>query len=103
MTDRSSYWVTACVKDERDGVLFYSIRAEFVYDPDDYGNGTYLSLENNPFNLSGKASFPDEYLDIRYDTDYNPAYKPGYLVNWAMDKFTGRGCRLDAIGVGVAL
>lgn len=49
----------------------------FFFDPEQYGNGTYLHFGN------------DRYYDIRYDTDYQFGKEIQYLCNICCNSWTG--------------
>lgn len=63
--------------------VFLNLIAVFHHDKKQYGNGYYLRIENE----SGSFS---NYYDLRYDTDFKPSDKIGYLIQWANNYWSGK-------------
>ena len=63
--------------------VFFDLIAMFHHDEKQYGNGYYLDIENE----SGSFS---NYYDLRYDMDFNPNDKIGYLTRWANSYWSGK-------------
>ena len=61
--------------------LTFELRAEFGYNPNQYGNGHSLYIE-------GKGFSPQCY-DIRYDKDFHRNHKIEYLASWADRYWSG--------------
>ena len=66
----------------------FTVRARFVHNAHDYGNGYYaiLTLPHLP------ADDRDRVVDLRYaPTDvFNPCRKGGWLIHWACDYIQAR-------------
>ena len=62
--------------------IFLSLDCRFFYDPNQYGNGHYLTIK-------GDRGFENHY-DIRYDYDFKRNDKPGYLEKWARSYWSGK-------------
>ena len=61
--------------------IFFKLNAEFVHNPQQYGNGHYLNI--------GGEHFTTEAIDLRYDTSFNRNKKKEYLENWAHSYWSG--------------
>lgn len=55
---------------------------DFYYDPEQYGNGHYVSIK-------GKEFYPLSY-DLRYDSSFDRNNKPKWLEEWAKGYWTGK-------------
>lgn len=62
--------------------LMFNLTCHFAYDPKQYGNGHYLSIEGKDFYTQA--------IDLRYDHDFNPNFKMGYLERWARNYWSGK-------------
>lgn len=63
--------------------LHLELLATFAKHPNQYGNGTMLSIQSsdNHFN---------NLYDIRYDTEYHSDKQVEYLEKWAHDYWSGK-------------
>lgn len=61
--------------------LFFDLACHFVYDPETYGNGHYVSI-------IGK-DFSERAYDLRYDKTFNRNKKSEWLERWARNYWTG--------------
>ena len=70
-------------KEGMTGELMYNLDCFFVYDEEQYGKKTYLSIstEDGHFN---------NYYDLRYDEHYNRNEKEKYLEYWAKNYWSGK-------------
>lgn len=71
-----------CEKDGDREAIVYDI--EFFYNPDQYGNGTYMSCDNH------KKGYANYYFDIRYDRDYTPDTQVQFIVDWVLNTWNGK-------------
>lgn len=56
----------------------------FAYDPDQYGNGTFMRCENkNPM-------YCDFDFDIRYDRDYSEDRQMQFILDWVLNYWSGK-------------
>ena len=62
--------------------ILMKLDCEFDRDPDQYGNGYFLSIRS-------KNGF-ENYLDLRYDTTFNPDKQAEYLERWAHTYWSGK-------------
>ena len=62
--------------------LFFNLECNFHYDPEQYGNGHYLSISAKGFNK--------EILDLRYDHTFDRNNKEKYLEEWARNYWSGK-------------
>lgn len=70
-----------CKKEEKKIELNFTI--EFLFNEKDYGNGTYMSVDNtNP-------DYSDYYFDIRYDHSYDKNNQMKYITDWALSNWNG--------------
>ena len=61
--------------------LMFNLSCSFTYDPEQYGNGHFVSI-------SGRE-FCQQVIDLRYDTDFDPDFKIAFLGKWAEDYWSG--------------
>lgn len=81
---------------EKDGdVVTEGYDVEFFYNPNQYGNGTYMSCENHDNRYSS------HYFDIRYDRDYTKDRQVQFIVDWVLNTWNGENgsYRTTAISV----
>ena len=71
-----------CEKDGDREELGYDV--EFFYNPEQYGNGTFMSCENH------KKGYADYYFDIRYERDYCVDEQKQFILNWALNTWSGK-------------
>lgn len=64
--------------------LLFIIDCNFAYDPEQYGNGYMLRLKKR--GIEGFQNF----VDLRYDAEFNPNDKPAYLEKWARSYWSGK-------------
>lgn len=57
----------------------------FDYDPDDYGNGYYMTIKGK------KEPFGCSVYDIRYDRDFNPNDMEGYISRTIRQRYAKGG------------
>ena len=70
---------------EKDGdIVPQAYDVEFFYNPEQYGNGTFMSCDNHA------AGYADYYYDIRYDLDYAPDKQIQYIMNWVLNTWNGK-------------
>lgn len=62
--------------------IVITMSCTFSHDPNQYGNGYALHIEND------RGS--ENYIDLRYDTDFNPDRKVSYLAHWAETNWSGK-------------
>ena len=62
--------------------IFFDLTCDFFYDKDQYGNGHYVSIKGYRFN--------SEYIDLRYDKDFNRNEKDKWLETWARGYWSGK-------------
>lgn len=63
--------------------LTYSLNCIFVYDEEQYGKKTYLSISTD----DGRF---DNYYDLRYDEHFRRDEKEAYLEYWARNYWSGK-------------
>ena len=63
--------------------LFLIIDCNFSYDPEQYGNGHYVSLSNR------NLPFGREIIDLRYDKTFERNKKAEWLEKWARSYWSG--------------
>ena len=81
---------------EQDGdVVIQGYDVEFFYNPNQYGNGTYMSCKNH------KRGYADYYMDIRYDHDYHKDQQVQYIVDWVMNTWSGKNGSYRATEISV--
>ena len=61
--------------------LFLKLSCIFAYDPEQYGNGHWLKIK-------GSEGF-ENYIDLRYDMDFDRNNKTAYLEKWAKNYWSG--------------
>lgn len=59
----------------------YNLKAEFLYDSTDYGNGHYLYIAGE--------KFTPMYYDLRYVSNFNRNRKEEWLLRWAYSCWSG--------------
>ena len=64
--------------------ILFKIDCFFSYDPEQYGNGHWLKLK-----ARGPEGF-ENYVDLRYDSGFNPNDKPAFLEKWAHNYWSGK-------------
>ena len=64
--------------------LLLIIDCHFCYNPEQYGNGHYVSLINR------MLPFGREVIDLRYDTTFDRNNKAEWLEKWARSYWTGK-------------
>ncbi len=62
--------------------LYFDLSCVFVYDPEQYGNGHYVSI--------GGREFYRQVIDLRYDPEFDRNNKPAYLEKWARSYWSGK-------------
>lgn len=62
--------------------IVLKLKAQFSHDPEDYGNGHYLSIR------SVDRSFENVY-DLRYDKTFKKKEKMTFLMSWAENYWNG--------------
>jgi len=62
--------------------LQFVLLASFYYDKDQYGNGYYVSIK-------GKE-FYENYIDLRYNQEFEPTEKMTWLTHWACNYWSGK-------------
>lgn len=77
--------VTIANPDTAEGMmsdLLMKLSCIFSYDPEQYGNGHWLKIK-------GAEGF-ENYIDLRYDTDFDRNNKTAYLEKWARNYWSGK-------------
>lgn len=64
--------------------LLYKIDCFFHYDPEQYGNGHYLTLK-----MRGREGF-ENIIDLRYNNEFDRNSKPAFLEKWARNYWSGK-------------
>lgn len=62
--------------------LCFELDCNFCYDPEQYGNGHYVSIK-------GKGFSPECY-DLRYDRSFDRNNKAKWLEEWAKNYWSGK-------------
>lgn len=62
------------------GLKIY-LTCSVFYDPDDYGNGCYLSITGNDFQR--------QFYDVRYDKSFHRLQADEWFVAWAKNYWSG--------------
>lgn len=62
--------------------LNFDLDCNFVYDPEQYGNGYYVSI-------AGKE-FYRQVIDLRYDKSFDRYNKAKWLEEWAKNYWSGK-------------
>lgn len=62
--------------------IMFNLSCVFAYDPEQYGNGHYVSI-------SGKE-FYRQVIDLRYDTEFDRNNKTAFLERWARKYWSGK-------------
>jgi hypothetical protein len=62
--------------------LFMKLSCIFAYDAEQYGNGHWLKIKGN-------EGF-ENYIDLRYDKDFDRNNKTAYLEKWARNYWSGK-------------
>lgn len=64
--------------------LLLIIDCHFCHNPEQYGNGHYVSLVNR------LLPFGKEVIDLRYDTTFDRNNKEAWLEKWARSYWSGK-------------
>lgn len=81
---------------ESDGdVVEQGYDVEFFYNPNQYGNGTYMSCKNH------KAGYANYNFDIRYNKDYHPESQVQFIVDWVMNTWNGKNGSYKTTAISV--
>lgn len=99
--DMESYKVTYKIHgisfddDKTEMTLVEDVKIMFSYDDEDYGNGYYMAIKGKcePFGLSS--------YDIRYDMDFNPADKMGYITSFYRNLYSGEGRKWKLMSISI--
>ncbi len=76
------YNVTYHINNGEGKTAIIKAKVEFVTNPDDYGNGTYMAIEGS------EESFGESYYDIRYDMSYTPGMEIPYIVSYYAERYS---------------
>lgn len=77
--------VTITDPDTKDGMfssLYFALDCKFVYNPEQYGNGYYVSIKCK--------EFYKQIIDLRYDKTFDRNNKEKWLENWARNYWSGK-------------
>lgn len=62
--------------------LYFDLDCNFAYNPEQYGNGYYVSV--------GSKNFYPQMIDLRYDKSFDPKNKTKWLEEWAKNYWSGK-------------
>lgn len=62
--------------------LMFNLSCSFTHDPEQYGNGHFVSI-------SGRE-FYRQVIDLRYDTEFDRNNKMAFLEKWARNYWSGK-------------
>lgn len=60
----------------------YELLFSFVHDPEQYGNGHYASIRG--------ANFWSQFIDLRYDSEFDRNNKAAWVEKWARNYWSGK-------------
>lgn len=72
----------------------YEVR--FTYDPEQYGNGTYMSCISHDRTICS-----NRYFDIRYDRDYSKDQQMLFIAEWVLNTWTGKNGSYRATEISI--
>lgn len=73
-----------CVNADRTDSVHLAYDVKFSYDPNQYGNGTYMSCLSHNRKESG-----DRYYDIRYERSYSKDRQMQFILDWVLNTWSG--------------